>query len=278
MTQENYTTDSSFEQQEPQQTQAWYSSLPPELQSEASRFKSLPDLVKGYASARELIGKKVQDFSQQNFETYNAMVSQYGGIPATENNYDIAVYEDSDNMRNLFDENDLSVLKKIAHDNHLTNDQAQNLYDTMNEYLYNAQLEWVDKMNAQMEDVRKQTQEHLSQVWGSEYDNKVQALQTCVNDIIPKLTGYSPEDIANSLSGIDFNPVLATFLAQIGSIMTEKRSVGYNNVAPVDAKVKLDQIYSDPATREILGNINHPRHRELQNELMSLVRMRDGGR
>lgn len=241
----------------------WRANLPSEYQQTASKFNSPEALLKAYIGAESLIGKKVSDFSQYDWQTYSAMMQQHTGIPADVTGYDIR----TDNQINSLSDEEVTNIKYVAHDLQLNNEQAQKLYDYCNEM--------TARQDETMVNQAVDGFQTLAQMWGNAYQSKLQAVDTCVNSLLPQLTGLTADQIKEELDGVWMSPPLLNLLATIGELSMDSGSRGYNNITPMDASVRLEQLKSDPETQKILTNPHDPRYKSVQAELRSLIAMKN---
>lgn len=256
-----------------QQAQQWWSSLPEDLQAVANKFNSLEDMVKGYAFTKSLVGKKFEDFKVEDFQTYSQMMADATGIPQSADGYDIKVKEGGEDGLNACTEDDIKTIKELAHKGGFSKEQAQLLYDALNDIGTN--LAQDIQANAQQSYINCMKQ--LKELWGDNYEYKLQSLDGCLENVLPKLTGFSADDIKEELSNINAtsSPILMSVLSSIGELMTEKGSRGYANLSPMDANTRLEQLKADPELDQILTNPRHPRYAEVTGEIQRLAELRD---
>ncbi len=255
--------NNGYEAQQDATQQDWRSNLPPEMQQAAARFNTPEALLKAYIGAESLIGKKVSDFAQQDYQTYANMMQQVTGIPADASGYNIEMsHHDSCSLS----EDDISDLKEVSARMGLNNDQAQALVDTVNAY-GNACIE--DQINQ-----CNQSFQELANMWGNAADTKLAAIDRCVNSVLPQLMGVPSSTVKELLQGSWTSPAIMNALANLGELSMDSGSTGYNNLSPTDASIRLEQMKSDPNVTQILMNPTHPRHAELKQEFRTLLSLK----
>lgn len=241
----------------------WRANLPQELQQAAARFHSPEAVLKAYMGAESLIGKKVSEYSQQDYQTYASMMQQATGIPQDASGYNI---EMSHHESCALSDDDISDLKEVSARMGLTNDQAQALVDTVNSY-GNACIE--DQINQ-----CSQSFQELANMWGNAYESKLESINRCVNSVLPQLMGVPASTVQELLQGSWKSPAIMNALANLGELSMDSGSTGYNNLSPTDASIRLEQMKSDPDVTQILMNPTHPRHAELKQEFRTLLSLK----
>lgn len=269
------TTYETEQQPAPQLEQQWWNSLPDEMQGEVSKFKNVQDMVKGYISAKSLLGKKVSDFSQLDYQTYSKMMEEATNIPSSAEGYNISLKEADETGHNTFTEEDVNALKAIAAEAGLNQDQAQLLYEQLNDVGVNLMA----YNEAHRTEQYQNSLNKLNEIWGAQADTKLQAVENCINDVLPKLTGFSADEIREELAnaGVYMSPVIMNALASVGELSTERGSRGYGNLSPMDARNILDQKRSDPDFRAALANTCHPNHQAAIKEYTDLFNLYEEG-
>ena len=250
-------------QQDTTATPDWRSNLPPEMQQAAARFNSPEALLKAYIGAESLIGKKVSDFAQQDYQTYASIMQQVTGIPADASGYNI---EMSQHESCALTEDDIADVKEISSRLGLNNDQAQALADTMNAYGNACMEDQINQCN--------QSFQELANMWGNAADTKLAAIDRCVNSVLPQLMGVPSSTVKELLQGSWTSPAIMNALANLGELSMDSGSTGYNNLSPTDASIRLEQMKSDPNVTQILMNPTHPRHAELKQEFRTLLSLK----
>lgn len=244
----------------------WRANLAPELQTIAAKFNSPEAMIKGYAGLQSLIGRKVSDYSKEDWQTYAAMMQDTTNIPANIDGYELQEAPDG----NVLEQEHLDAIKEQAYQLGLNQEQAQALYERENaeyaEHLENATHQCVDCF------------QQLGDMWGNAYETKLNALTNCVENILPHLAGCSAEEFKEAIGDAYMNPMLMNLFATIGEMCQDSGSVGYNNFTPTDASIRLEQMKSDPDIMKILTNQSDPRHAATKEEFRNLIAMKHKGR
>jgi hypothetical protein len=272
--------NNQYAQQEEQQypshgmTQDWRANISPDLQNIAGRFNTPESLVKAYRDAQGLIGKRVGEFSQQDWQSYAAIQQQIHNVPASMDGYNIDTGYISEDRANTFSEDDVDALKEMSHALGLNNDQAQGMYDVLNE-MNNCMMEYQEEAAAEY---TFNNLSELEQDWGNAYESKLQAVSNCVDTVLPQLTGISAERIKQEVyeSGAQHSALLMNIFAAIGELGSEGRSAGYNNLGPMDANMRLAHLKSDPNTASIMANPRHAMHHQVKEEFRALMAIKNG--
>lgn len=242
----------------------WRSTLAPEYQQAASRFNSPESLLKAYMGAESLIGKKIEAFSREDYKTYSQMMQSATGVPADASGYNIKF---SDNQACVLNEDEVHDVKALSAQLGLTTEQAQNLADTVNAW-----------GQACIEDQVRQCAEgfqEMANMWGNAWQTKIEAIDRCVNNVLPQLLGVPADTVKVLLKDACASPTLMNALANLGSLSMNSSSTGYSNLSPMDANLRLEQMRSDPEISKILSNPVHPKHAETRKELQTLLSMRN---
>lgn len=241
----------------------WRSALPPELQQIASRYETVESALRALDSAQGLIGRKVSDFSREDWQTYAAMMQNATGVPADAASYQLKTPEDA---TNCLSKDDVDAVRDIAEMLQFTNEQAQGICNILNGF-GNA---WFENQSQQCVECFSQ----LGQMWGNEYRGKLQALDQCVNNIFPQLMGISANEVKTKLAGALTSSHLVNLLATIGELCMDSTSQGYGNLSPTDASIRLEQMKADPTTTQIMMNPHHPMHSQVKSEFRTLLAMK----
>lgn len=256
-----------------EQQEDWRQSLPPELQRAMQRFNSPETLAKAYTDALGLISKRVTDYSEQDWQTFANIQSQFSDVPLDPQGYEIQPIKDSEERLNTFTDEDVEDLKQIAHEMGLNRTQSQQLYEIMNE-VGNRIL----TCNAEQQQAVDQSNlTELTNDWGKAAEVKIRAVNNCINNILPTVTGLSAERIKEEIvnNGLQHNAVLSKIFAAIGELNMESTSRGYHNIAPMDAAQKLEQMKSSPDVFKIMSNPHHPMHNQTVRDFRTLSRIKN---
>lgn len=246
--------------------QGFLGSLPPDLQSEASLkdFKDVSALAKSYVNAQRMLGGSIRipsaDASAEAHAEFNNRLSTVPGVVRLPNADDPKGWDDfynklgrpeSPDKYNLKapegftpDNDRLSGFKNLFHQIGLTDAQASKLF----EHEASNAIQMQKSMDAYIENSAKTMQK----VWGADYNNRLNAAQSVVNQYRDKFPN-DVEALLNSSAGS--NPVLLSILGEYGKMLAEKGSLGVANGAassfgmtPSEARERIG---------EIMGNSQH---------------------
>ncbi len=249
---------------------AWKTNFAPELRSGIDRFKDPESLAKAYMGAVDLISKKVSDFSSEDVGRYGEMIEHLRDIPADPKGYSIDVSE-IDGRQNLMSDQDVEDLKALSKDMGLNRNQSQYLYDALNGMANNIIADRVEEIKG----AEQQVMSDLARDWGKAFEHKKASLGICVNDVIPKLTGASPDAVSASFQAAVMagGSIVAKTLAAFGEMCSNSQSSGYNNIAPMDAKLQFEHFKKDKTNEQAMMDPRHPRHKQATEEFRRLAKL-----
>lgn len=245
----------------------WHSLLNDELKNSfaGSRFRDVNELASAYNNALELVGKRVQDFSEQDWQLYSQIQNQFNDIPATAEEYKIDPTPMDDSYMNTFTDDDVVGIKNLAKGMGLNQTQAQVLTQSMNVIANN----FINNYAAEKQAVVEDWISELKNDWGSAFESKTHSIDYCIDNILPQLTHKSPNEIRDTIRelGLGCNPILMKTFAALGEMYAEKGTRTYTNLAPQDANIAFEQLKMDPDYQAAIANKYHPRHREFMMKM-----------
>lgn len=261
-------------QQQGYDNQDWRANLAPELQNSMQKFNDPESLARAYTGLQGLVGKKTEHFSPQDWQNYASVVSEMQGIPMSPDQYQIDTTPISEDRINTFTNEDMEALREMSHSLGLNPQQAQGIYTVLNEIGNHVMAE---QENYASEYAANNLNE-LAETWGNAYEGKLRAVDNCVNNILPQITGISADRLKQEISdcGGQYSATLMNIFAAIGQLGMEGSSYGYNNVAPMDANMRLSQLRSDPDWTNALINKHHPNHQQAVEEHRTLLHLKNG--
>lgn len=245
----------------------WRAALPPELQPAVSKYNNMEGFVKAYMDLQGIVGKKVSDFSKQDFQAYNQIMSEASGVPVSPDAYNIDPMPLNSSESVLLEE-DTAAIKEIAHALRLNNDQAQALHDA-----FNAVSEGlISVIQQQKQQKYEGCLQELAGAWGNAYEGKLQAVDNAMVNVLPNLLGMDAEAIRNDLgeAGVYNSPALMKTLAAIGELTSDSASRGYNHIAPMDAQTRYGHLRNDPDFMRARIDPHHPLHEQVKQEFSAL--------
>lgn len=247
-------------------TPDWRANFPEDMQGALQKYNEPIDMVKAYLSANNLLGKRQDQFNDQDWANYVNATNHVNGVP--ENYTDYMIGNDD------IDPEDIECLQQFFHENGLNNEQAEaiyNLIDAIDNSVFGQQEEQL----AQQEDSNLDV---LVDAWGNAAEHKLQAVENCIDQILPHITGIDSDDIRQTLidNNLTTNPVIMSVFSAIGALNMESGSYGYSNIAPMDANARLQQLRGDAEWMSALVNRHHPNHKSAYETHSQLIRMKNG--
>lgn len=254
----------------PQQaSNGWLNNFSPEYREAVSKYGSIDGVAKSLLNAQSLLGKRTSEWKTSDAETYRNVMGMVDNVPSTADEYEFELRSVDDLGENRMTEIGINVVKQVSKEMGLTKEQGQQMYEVFNE------LE-LARGNEQLNSVAQDYErclDTLSHQWGMQAEDKIQSMNNCVANVLPKLYGVSASDILNDLEAHNAysSPVIMNMLATFGELVSEGRSNGYSNLSPMDAASRLESLKSDKEAMSILMNRRDPRYNQVRAELQSLI-------
>lgn len=183
----------------------WMDSLPSELKEssfvEKFKDKTLEEVIKSAISAEKLIGKKVEDFEQGDFDKY--LTKQ--NIPT-----DATDYKLTEGLENT------EEFTKVFHDAKLTQDQAKLLSD----YVVEQNMAESARLQEQSVKLMEETKHELKREFGEAYDKRI----TLAKSAIKELGGDELLTTIND-SGLGANAGFIKMMSNVGKEIGEHRII-----------------------------------------------------
>lgn len=266
--------DNNVQPQGTQPNMDWRANLSPELQPVASRFNDIESLVKSYREAQNVLGKKVEAFGQQDWQTYQNIMSQLTNVPTSAEGYQID-YGTRDGGEPYMAPEDSQAVVQLSHALGLNNDQAQDLHDAINDYAGAI----AQQQEQEAGELLEYSMNELAKAWGNAADTKVRAVDNAINNILPKLCGESAEVLKEQLIAAQAwnSPEFMKILASIGELGMESTSRGYANMAPMDAQTRFNYLRNDPDFMKARIDPHHPMHNQVKQEFAAMCNAANGG-
>lgn len=250
---------------------------------ESSNLKDFSDvnqLAKSYVELQRMVGNSVRippaDASDESKKEFLSKIKDVEGIvfkdsedmfsqlgrPATPEDYKIELDEKlTEQMPSLSEE--ILEFNKIAHEAGLTNEQVNTLVDMRSKEI-SSQL-------AEVEQQRQTATETLKKAWGSDFDNRLNAVKQ-VTKIYSEKYGDEISDLINSPAGD--NPALLLMLSDLALSLKEKGHVGVSDtqfgMTPEGAKDKIAEKKADIGFQKAYHDDRHPGHNKAVAELTKL--------
>lgn len=165
-----------------------------------SKYKTLDDLVHGFAHAQSLVGKRQEglrvpgpDAPPEEMEAFQKQLAQLNGVPEAPDGYGIARPEQLPPGVD-WDDQAMSDYLAVLHQNGASPKLAKALVEKHMEILGSQS----QKYQEQAQESRKQAEAQLKEAWGSNYDYNMKAAQAGVRELSARLPWVNAEDPAFS--------------------------------------------------------------------------------
>jgi hypothetical protein len=231
-------------------------------------IKDIPNLVKSFVNAQEMIGKNKIVVPGENAkpEEWNEFFSKLGR-PDAPDKYGLKKPSD---LPEGFDIEDqlIGQLGQMFHAAGLTQRQAQVLFDKYNSYAKN------EFTNATKEAQLRSAEElaALKREWGAAYDAKIDSAKRAIRAFLGESEAKWLDD--NGLSG---NPKMLRIFASVGEKLSEPsadggggQGGGFGPITPAAAQAEINQKMSDPDFVGMYFNKDHPRHKWAVEQMLRL--------
>ena len=237
------------------------SSMPEGLRDEPSlqTFDSVDKLAKSYVNAVKMIGGNPDNLVSlpQEGESWDEFYNKLGR-PDRADGYDFG--DDPDGV--------LDDFKNFAHQNNLTQDQADNLMELFKE------IEEVDANNeAQaMDDLKVQTTIDLQREWGKNYDGNLDYARRAYAQF-----GTSELTEIMDNSGFGNHPEVIKAFSKVGQLLGEESlavgsGLGREQMSPQSAQEEIQALYSDKEFSKAYRDNRDPGHKTAMQKMDRLFR------
>lgn len=240
--------------------QDWRSGLSEDLKEAKalSNFKDQNDLAKSYLHLSSLLGKKVNEWASDDIK------GLYGklGRPEAADKYEFPTDMGQD----------IAALKQMAFNAGLNQEQAKSLADQI--VLANRQM--VEQKQAEEKNQFEEATSSLKKEFGSAFDKRLELAKRALD----QLGGDSLKKVLAG-SGLDNNPEVVKFFANLGKSYLEEHSIvnadksSVHGITPDEAK-KLIEIERKSNAQAII-NRNHPDHLKVKTRMDELYKMAYSG-
>ena len=237
------------------------STMPEGLRDEPSlqTFDSVDKLAKSYVNAVKMIGGNPDNLISipQEGESWDSFYNQLGR-PEQSNGYDFG--EDVDGV--------LDDFKEFAHQNNLTQDQADNLLGLFSDI----QEEDTQNEEQAMEDLKVQTTIGLQRDWGKNYDGNLDYARRAYAQFgTPELT----EIMDNS--GFGNHPEVIKAFSKVGQLLGEEAlavgtGLGRNQMSPQSAQEEIQALYADKDFSKSYRDNRDPNHKTAMHRMDRLFK------
>lgn len=247
-------------------TPAWISSLPKELQEDASlkKFSDIQGLAQSYINAQKLIGsdKIPVPGKHSTDEDWKNIFSKLG-LPESVDKYEVKFGETATLDKKFVDE-----FRNLAHKSGILPKQAQALADWFTESNKNAEQ---SILQARQTQVNKEI-EGLKTEWGAAFQDKI----NYANNVLKNFADQETLDYLGK-TGMANDVRLVKLLASAGEKLYKEGKIvnngdsNNNRLTPIEAKKQAQAILGN---KEHPYNIrNHPGHKAAVDEVAELFKM-----
>ncbi|MGD9731266.1 MAG: hypothetical protein AB7U45_03715 [Desulfamplus sp.] len=258
----------------------------------AQKFKNVSDVVKAMNHLYEMTGKKVESFKEQDWQRWAQIRSTVEGVPSSPDEYRFdpgMLPEHLHPYVNGATEEELGEFFQQAYELGLSNEKAHKAY----EFMIGGMHSVIEEMSHTTAKGMAEAMGELSKEWGGEKDtpeaqarikSKMNNIQAGVYEVAPKLCGITASEFETALleirgekpvSGAAYKAFMK-MASGLGSLVYNSSSVGYGNVAPVDAKQNFESMAKDPEITKILLDPRHPQNKEMREKFNRYSRIMHG--
>ena len=237
------------------------SSMPVGLKDEPSlqTFDSVDKLAKSYVNAVKKIGGNPENLVSlpQEGESWDEIYSKLGK-PDRADDYDFG--EDDEGVMDDF--------KNFAHQNNLTQNQADNLLDLFSEI----QQDEAQNEQKAMDDLKVETTMGLQKEWGKNYDGNLDYARRAYAQFgTPELT-----EIMDG-SGFGNHPEVIKAFSRVGQLLGEEAlavgtGLGRNQMSPQAAQEEIQALYSDKEFSKAYRDNRDPSHQTAMKKMDRLFK------
>lgn len=255
---------------------------------ESKGFKDANDVLKSYVNLEKTMGNKISipdaDASAEAKAAFLEKIKDVDGIlvkpssedadalkefynklgrPVDAEGYDFSeiITEETTQLPGM--EEEVAEFKTLAHELGLTKDQAAKLAQWK---ITESQEQW-----SQIQDTANQNIESLKNLWGADYDNRVEAANVAAKHLMQK---FPNELKALNDSGAGTNPAFLHMLSELSSLYKEQGVAGYQKtqfgMTPEAAISKIKDKQADPEFMAAYLNGSHPGHKKAVEEMTKL--------
>ena len=237
------------------------STMPEGLRDEPSlqTFDSVDKLAKSYVNAVKKIGGNPENLISlpQEGESWDEIYSKLGK-PDRADDYDFG--EDDEGVMDDF--------KNFAHQNNLTQNQADNLLDLFSEI----QQDEAQNEQKAMDDLKVETTMGLQKEWGKNYDGNLDYARRAYAQFgTPELT-----EIMDG-SGFGNHPEVIKAFSKVGQLLGEEAlavgtGLGRNQMSPQSAQEEIQALYADKDFSQAYRDNRDPNHKTAMNKMDRLFK------
>lgn len=222
------------------------------------KFKNVDDLAKSYVSLNKLLGKRFEDFTNDEVQ----MLNQHLNIPDSKDAYSAPDLEGMDVNR-------VESFKDLAHTLKLTDAQ----YKQAIEAVYNQEVAHQQQFLEHKKAVVQGWKESLKKEYGQAFDDNIRIANSA-------LSAYDDsKEVTKVLqqAGIASHPAIVKMLNKIGKDLTEDKMVHGDpsrafSMTPHEADLKIREVRT--MYRDALQDRSHRDHDFARSELQKYYQMK----
>lgn len=246
-------------------TQDWRSTLPPELQEDASikKYSDVSSLARAYVSAQKLIGADKISVPGKHAtpEDWKNVYTKLG-LPSDVKEYKVELDKDTKVTPEF-----LQAFLPEAHSMNLLPQQAKGVLSWLEKY----NVENYGKAKQQMEQRVASELDGLKKEWGAAYDKKFSYAAAVAKEAGQDFMAYLDETGAgNDVRMIKFLNSLGEKMFKEGEIV-EGASSTSNSMTPAQAQEEINKMMGDRNSPYF--DKSHPGHRAAVDEMQRLFNM-----
>lgn len=226
-------------------------------------IQDVPSLIKSYVHAQRKMGADKTVLPNQNSTKEEWMqLYQKLGMPTDFNEYDLKQAE-----QNALKEEILEEFKKTAYENNILPQQAQAMYDFLN----NQAVTEAERMQQLQQEKMSEAINNLKEEWGEAFEQNVHTAKLAVNE-------FGGEELKQYLneSGLGNDPNIIKVFNEIGKQFfkednfTAESKPAYS-LSPSEAQQRINEITGDMSGPYY--NSMHPDHKRIVDEVNKMFQM-----
>src|SRR5574343_211611 len=233
--------------------------------SNLKNFKSADDLAKSYVELQRMVGNSVRipgaDATPEAKKEFLDKIKDLDGVLLKD---DPAVLDIDPSINSEVEE-----FKKVAHELGLTKEQAAKLV--------NYRLGALDGILEQQAQIRETAEKELKQLWGSDFDSKLQDAKSVLTKFKDKY-GDKVLDLVNGPAGN--NVAFLQMAAELAGMYKEKQHVGPQStnigMSPEQALSKISELRSNREFMATYLDQFAAGHKDAKEEMTKLYRLANG--
>jgi hypothetical protein len=251
-------------------TPEWLQQLPDDLRDITEKYKDPMQLLKAHKAANDALSKRVEQFSENDWNAFRESNRNVFRVPDTPNDYNIQFGKFQEDSIDILDDNSKNVLKETFHQLGLNNDQANYIYNLINETHFRTEKE---RENYKLHEA-KDAEAFLRNEWGKGFNENLNYAKSCLESIIPQSLNESPEDIRKWFmeKGYQNDQRLLRLISMLGRLNSNTPRTPGGNITKTDASILYNQRIRDKEYMTAFNNVNHPDHSRVTTELQELAR------